>query len=220
MKVAGVDGWRDGWVMVVLRNGRFFEAGVARTAAGLIDIAGDAEIIAVDIPIGLPAAGRRRADIEAKRRLGARSSSVFFAPPRPVVEAEPFAAANALAKERFGFGISRQSYGLRTKILEVDALDDTRLYEVHPELAFRELAGTVLPSKKTWGGVGGRRRALLEAGIKIPWDLESVQAVPVDDVLDAAAAAWSAHRIATGEAECVPARPERDATGRSMAIWF
>jgi predicted RNase H-like nuclease len=43
--------------------------------------------------------------------------------------------------------------------------------------------------------------------------------VPVDDVLDAAGAAWSAHRIATRVARPLPDPPEqRD--GRSIAIWY
>ncbi|MGH9461043.1 MAG: DUF429 domain-containing protein [Vicinamibacteria bacterium] len=40
-----------------------------------------------------------------------------------------------------------------------------------------------------------------------------------DDVLDAAAASWSAARIARGEAASLPAPPERDANGYPMAIW-
>jgi len=41
----------------------------------------------------------------------------------------------------------------------------------------------------------------------------------VDDVLDAAAAAWTAHRFALGRAEAVqPA--VRDRNGREITIWF
>ena len=42
-----------------------------------------------------------------------------------------------------------------------------------------------------------------------------------DDLLDAAALAWVAVRIARGEARCVPENPPRDPiTGQEMAIWF
>jgi predicted RNase H-like nuclease len=44
--------------------------------------------------------------------------------------------------------------------------------------------------------------------------------VPVDDVLDAAAAAWSAHRIALGIAGRVPEAPELDAEGRAVEILY
>jgi predicted RNase H-like nuclease len=41
----------------------------------------------------------------------------------------------------------------------------------------------------------------------------------LDDVLDAAASAWSAQRIATGKALCLPGPPEL-ADGREGAIWY
>jgi predicted RNase H-like nuclease len=43
--------------------------------------------------------------------------------------------------------------------------------------------------------------------------------VPLDDVLDAAAAAWSADRLARGEAEPLPDPPAM-VDGREVAIWF
>jgi predicted RNase H-like nuclease len=43
---------------------------------------------------------------------------------------------------------------------------------------------------------------------------------PVTDTLDAAAVAWSAWRIATGQAVVVPGRPQRDAQGREIAIRY
>jgi predicted RNase H-like nuclease len=58
-------------------------------------------------------------------------------------------------------------------------------------------------------------------GIVVPVDLGPAGRVAgVDDVLDAAVAAWSAQRIARGEARCLPDPPERDAEGRSVAIWY
>jgi len=43
--------------------------------------------------------------------------------------------------------------------------------------------------------------------------------VPLDDVLDAAAAAWSAHRVATGVVQSLPEPPEI-VQGQLVAIWF
>jgi predicted RNase H-like nuclease len=146
---------------------------------------------------------------------------VFNVPPRAVLEAAPYAAANQLSKEQYGRGISRQSYALRGKILEVDSIArrDERLFEVHPEVTFAAMAGRTLHYKKTWVGTSERRRLIRLAGIEIPDDLGGAGVVPVDDILDAAAVAWTADRIAQGVAEAIPAEPEYDGKLR-MAIWI
>ncbi|MFI6764988.1 DUF429 domain-containing protein [Streptomyces sp. NPDC050355] len=61
-------------------------------------------------------------------------------------------------------------------------------------------------------------RSLLPGAL--PDDLGDAGRTPPDDVLDAAAAAWTAHRIACGRARSVPNPPERDAGGRPVAIWY
>jgi len=75
--------------------------------------------------------------------------------------------------------------------------------------------------KKSWHGQVDRLRLLAVAGIRIPGDLGPVSATPPDDVIDAAAAAWSAHRIAAGTGEKVgklvpDLRPNRNAG----FIWY
>ena len=220
MHVVGVDGWREGWVGVVLRDAGVQEIWIAADATRLIERAGGAAVIGIDIPIGLASSSLRTCDTEARRLLGRKGSSVFAVPPRSVLRLEPYAEANARCKAQFGFGISRQSYSLRSKILEVDALDDGRLFEIHPELAFQAMAGEALPSKKSWSGMSARRRALEAVGIAIGDDIGEAGVVPVDDVLDAAAVAWTAHRILQGEASVVPDTPEFDELGKRMAIWF
>ncbi len=47
----------------------------------------------------------------------------------------------------------------------------------------------------------------------------AVEKVPADDVLDAAAVAWSAGRIAHGQAVCVPDPPQTGDRGQPIAIW-
>jgi predicted RNase H-like nuclease len=47
----------------------------------------------------------------------------------------------------------------------------------------------------------------------------AAQADP-DDVLDAAAAAWSAHRVATGVAGSMPDPPQVNERGQRVAKWF
>ncbi len=221
--VVGVDGWRRGWVAISLRNGRFAGAEVFARFEDLLAAHGHADAIGVDIPIGIPVSGPRPADVEAKRRLGRGGSSVFPTPPRTVLESPDHASATALHVQLAGHGLSQQSFALRPKILEVDALVTASdpVIEVHPEVTFIELAGERLSaSKKTWAGVMRRMALLSEAGIDLPVDLGAASVVPVDDVLDAAAVAWSADRYARGEALSLPADPPRDQRGREVAVWY
>ncbi len=58
------------------------------------------------------------------------------------------------------------------------------------------------------------------AGIRLPGDVAVLASAVPDDVLDAAVAAWSAHRVATGSAVCLPNPPEIDDLGRRVAICY
>ena len=117
-----------------------------------------------------PRSGPRAADVEARRFVGARGSSVFPTPIRPVLEAPTYADARAVAVELTGKSVSAQSYALRHKILEVDehSVRDARLIEVHPEVSFSELARRPLLSKHRSDGLAERRALLEEAGIDVP----------------------------------------------------
>lgn len=118
--------------------------------------------------------------------------------PREVAEIADYTEANALMKRLTGKGLSAQSFALREKILEAAAASfaDPRLFEVHPECSFRAMAGNAIPDrKKTWAGFHARRSALAAEGIELPPRFSSsADSVGLDDVVDAAAAAWTAHR--------------------------
>jgi predicted RNase H-like nuclease len=225
-EVVGVDGCPGGWVAILLR-GRA-AAGAGFFAAGFADLLATiptGALVAVDIPIGLPERGWRKADAAARQFLRGQASSVFSTPPRPVVEAPNYQEANRRCRELTGQGLSRQAFALAAKILDVDrsrAEVGARLYEVHPEVSFRALATTPLQAgKRTWTGHMQRRALLEQAGIVVPADLGAAgRMAGVDDVLDAAVAAWSAQRIAAGIARSLPDPPERDAEGRAVAIWY
>jgi predicted RNase H-like nuclease len=209
-RVAGVDGYRGGWVAVVLdaSGSRVVTARDFEAIAAL-----DVDVIAVDVPIGIPAT-ERAADMEARKVVGPRASSVFTTPPRAALEAATFAEAVAEARAVTGKGISQQAYALRHRILEVDAFAerDDRIVEVHPEVSFAELAVAPLPySKRTPAGLAERRGLLARAGIEVP----EAPGVPEADVLDAAVAAWTARRYDRGEARPLPEHHE----GRIGAIW-
>jgi predicted RNase H-like nuclease len=55
---------------------------------------------------------------------------------------------------------------------------------------------------------------------ELPSGLESADRVGALDLIDAAAAAWSAWRIARDEARSLPEPPETAADGRPVAIWY
>jgi predicted RNase H-like nuclease len=98
---------------------------------------------------------------------------------------------------------------LQAKILQVDRWvrqAPVRVVEVHPEASFAELAGAVLQLRKScWAGMVLRRRLLAAAGISLPDDLGLAGGkAGVDDVLDAAAAAWTAVRVLRGQALSTP----------------
>ncbi len=224
-RVLGVDGCKGGWVGVVL-DGRDASACFGATIAALVsaaESAGAVEVVAIDIPIGLSDTGRRQADVQAARAIGLRRSSVFMTPIRRALEAADHATASRIHREVVGVGISQQAYALRVKILEVDAWVRTekhRVVEVHPEVSFARMAEKFLDHRKaTWAGVEQRRELLAAEGIALTGDLGLAgKMAGVDDVLDAAAAAWSARRVAAGTAASLPSPPE-DLNGWPCAIW-
>jgi len=225
MRVAGVDGARHGWVAVSLEASG--PAVTVRAGPSLdtllapdIDPAGTT-VVGIDMPLGLLETGWREADRAARRLLGPRRSSVFAIPPRAVWAEASYPAANLRCRELTGQGLSAQAWGLRAKLLEANQYRQTcghPLYEVHPELAFGAMAGAPLAaSKHTGPGRDERRRLLARAGLEIP---AGIPAALIGDVLDAAAVAWSARRIAAGHAVTVPDVPQYDSLGREIAIRY
>ena len=178
-------------------------------------------VVGIDMPLGLLETGWREADRAARGLLGPRRSSVFAIPPRAVWAEASYQAANLRCRELTGQGFSAQAWGLRAKLLEANQYRETcghRLYEVHPELAFGALAGVPLAaSKHTGAGRDLRRELLVRAGIEIPG---GHPAALLGDILDAAAVAWSAGRIAAGQAITIPPVPQYDGQGREISIRY
>ena len=226
MRVTGVDACRRGWVAVTLEaSGRAQLPRLAcvRMHESLASVLGPApdpaRVVGIDMPLGLLESGWRQADRTARGLLGPRRSSVFAIPPRAVWAQESYPAANQCCRELTGQGFSVQAWGLRAKLLEANRYREAcqhPMYEVHPELAFGAMAGTPLAdSKHTTAGLERRRDLLALAGIG-----PVTKAAPVTDTLDAAAVAWSAWRIATGQAIVLPDQPQRDSRGREIAIRY
>ena len=190
--IAGVDGCKAGWIAVTKRRDEPISVRVCGTFGQVLAGLAEDAIVAIDMPIGLPAFtrhGGRGPEKLVRRFLGQRQSSVFSIPSRAAVYAadEPFTTldrwyeahriASGVARETSDppRGISIQAFGIFSKIRELDRLMRERpelrlrVVESHPEVAFWRLDGEqamALP-KKVKGRVNPagmeERKALLSA---------------------------------------------------------
>lgn len=238
--VAGVDGCRGGWLVVVrpIDDPAAARSCLVPTFAEVLLLDPSPRVIAVDMPIGLPersGPGGRPADAAARSNLGGRRSAVFSVPARSaVMHADyPAACAAALLASDPPRKVSKQTFNLFPKIREIDALMSphlqSRVVECHPEVAFWALNGKTaldqpkkVKSRPYEPGLALRRTLLEAAGYapallrNAPWRAADAGA---DDLLDATANSWTAARIALGRAQRFPADPPRDAKGIRMEIW-
>jgi predicted RNase H-like nuclease len=207
--VIGVDGCASGWIAA------------SRDARGAI--------IAVDVPIGLLECGARDCDVEARRLLGVRRSSVFPAPIRPILAATSQADASRIRRSIEDKGVSIQTWAIVPKIVEVDGFlraDEARreiVREVHPEVSFFFLNGERPMSAAKRKAVGQAERL----SILRHWGGEAIIDAlarrreldcKADDIVDALVALWTAERIARGTAISIPGRPPLDAYGLRMEM--
>lgn len=235
--VAGVDGCPAGWAAVCW-NGIEARAVLCAEFAMVLDLPEAPGVIAVDIPIGLPERaqrGGRACDIQARAGLGNRQSAVFAVPARAAISERDYRRACAVALEHSDppRKISKQCFNLFPKIREVDAVVtpalQARVFECHPEAAFRAMNGRrpldepkKVKSRPYDPGLELRRTLLERQGFPVEFlravHLPKSKAGP-DDVLDACACAWTAARIARGAATRFPEDPPVDANGLRMEIW-
>ncbi len=226
--MAGADGCPGGWI-VVRDAGRAVAAELVADAAGLLALAHEVEALGVDIPIGLAHDGPRACDVAARAFLGAgRTSSVFPAPVRAVLGAADYPDACARSLVACGKKLTLQTWHLMPRIRDVDTAlrgepaTAARIHEVHPEASFHLWSGRAgLPPKKTAAGRAARL-TLVEGRWPGAWAATRAAhrkaLVRDDDLLDAFAALWSAHRIAAGTALRLPAESARDTHGLPMVI--
>ncbi len=205
MAVLGIDGCPGGWVgALVDGDGLAWHTGPFDELLQL-----PAAVVAVDIPIGLPAGpSRRTADLEARAALGRQRSSVFLAPPRAVLDAVDQPDATRLSRAAGSTGVSIQLFHVLAKIAEVDEALRTdpaagaRVVEVHPEVSFRRIARhDALASKRTAAGRDARLDALRTWLPAFALPAPQPGRARADDCLDAAVCAWTAQRWQRGEAD-------------------
>ena len=222
-RAIGLDGFRNGWVAVLL-DSDLHEIRFCHDVAGALSVGFDRA--AIDIPIGMTEDGERACDLLARERLRPHASRVFTGARRWLwLEFSDPDRANRDALQRGQKRVSRQLWHLGPKIMEVDRFVRANrthdIREAHPELVFLRLNGCKpLSSKKSEDGIRLRRLLLKREGIRMidRWlaDERLGTGAKCDDVLDACAVAIAA-RDATG---CVPeGMAPRDAHGLPMQIW-
>lgn len=243
--LAGVDGCRDGWMVVFIHpRGQTVRTRVIKKFKDIVSAPERPALIAVDIPIGLPKFSPRQgrlAEQEVRSLVKRRRSSVFRIPSRRAVYAGVNCKAIPNDKNRYKHAcavarrtsadkkaFAKQGFYLFPKIVEVDRLLrrhkslKRRVYETHPELAFWRLNGERPAAHPKSGqlGIRLRKRLLVAAGLPS----EIVRASPprgakIDDLLDALACALIARRIRAKTAKSFPAPVRHDSYGLPMAIW-
>jgi predicted RNase H-like nuclease len=231
--VAGVDGCRAGWFVVLHDMAAAFNCVCVPCFSQVLALQEQPSVVAVDIPIGLLTAavpGGRDCDRMSRSLLGSlRGRSVFSAPVRGALAATTFSEANAMnrASSTALAGVSLQCFNIFLKLREVDAQMtpalQARVREVHPEVSFYELNGRtpLAAGKKTPAG-RQRRVALLQregfGAVAAAITAHSGAHVAADDVVDAFVTCWTAKRIHQGIAISAPPTPALDARGLRMEI--
>lgn len=198
----GVDGCRAGWIAVYKDLKENWMIEIYSDIFTLYESHSEADLILIDIPIGLLDNGEylRSCDKEARKILGKKRASSIFPPPcRSALYSNNYEDANRINREITGKGLSKQSWNISSKIRQLDILLSEKkelkdiFYESHPEVCFTALMGENPPKhyKKTIEGINERQN-LLEKYIptfKIILKDEITKfkksEVMIDDILDA-----------------------------------
>jgi len=232
----GADGCKAGWFCVVIENDGTWQTDVVPNVSELWSRFSSAEVILIDVPIGLREWGteRRVCDVEARQVLGGkRASSVFPAPCRSAIRAMSYSDACEINRRLTGRALSCQSWAICSRILEVDdfvsVTTATRgvVREIHPEVCFWGLASkrAMAHSKKCEDGIDERLRVLSGVYGRSEEVLSHGKSafrqthVASDDILDAVAGAVTAY-LGQGNLRTVPAAPETDSHGLAMEMVY
>jgi len=231
--VLGVDGCRDGWVIVEAKNQQIWNLEVFSTIQKLWDHYSDTLLILIDIPIGLRDKGSlpRLCDMNARKYLTRkRSSSIFPSPCRLALNASNYKQANEINRSQTGKGLSKQTWNITKKIKEVDKLlrENKKAQEIfiesHPEACFAALNDSPLHYyKKTSEGINERLSILknyyknIKSHVSKVMGLYSNRVLEMDDILDAWILAVSASR-GRSNLRFLPNDFEYDSMGLPMRI--
>lgn len=230
----GMDGCKAGW-FYFRRDGKNISHGIARSIHNLaISLPEDSRVF-IDIPIGLVDQGStgRSCDVGARKLLGgAKASSVFSAPCRPVLKASSYEEAKEISFKAIGKKLSIQAFSITPKIKELDDFllnqdHNMSIREVHPEVCFWALndRSSVVSSKKTEDGFEDRLLLLRKFVPNISDLVDEVlntylrKEVARDDILDALVAMVVAC-TSDDALQTIPVAPSIDSKGLPMEIVF
>ncbi len=233
MLYIGVDACRKGWFAVSIGTDKRFKIGIFETITDFWNSLKSKSLILIDIPIGLPDGGKRQCDVEARRLLQKRASSVFPVPCRQAVYATTYRKACRINLQTLGVKLSVQTWNIAGKIREVDDLlrKDKKarrcVRESHPEICFWALAGGSPMSHYKKSESGSRQRLNLLKRIHpatefiVDTALEEYpkKYLAQDDILDAVALAVTASAGVNALAS-IPENPPRDPLDLPMEIVY
>lgn len=228
MRYIGLDGCKTGWIVVAWDGKDKWEIRLIPEVSDLPTHYPTPHQILVDIPIGLPYRHPRLCDGAARKVLTRlRGSSVFPVPSRQSLQAPDYPTACEVNLGIMNRKLSKQTWNIGNKILEVDRFLQTHDYpmrECHPEVAFWALnKRRPMPhGKKTSEGQSDRLQLLQSY-----WDQSQTmlqhtmktymrKEVLADDILDATALAIAA----TFPLQTLPEKPEIDEVGLPMEIVY
>lgn len=235
-KFIGIDGTPGGWLVVIYDRDGFVDHSIDTDIESVWESHSDAEVILIDIPIGLPeGSGPRTCDSRARERLdGHRKSSVFPVPVREATRKDRYEEAKQVQEEQTDGSLSTQSWAISDKIEQVDKyLLDHReaqdtIRESHPEVCFDALnKGNPMEHSKTsesakafWERVSVLEEidpGILQTIRRIANNVDG--SVSHDDILDALVLALTASPL-TGELESLPSERETDEEDLPKQIWY
>ena len=229
----GIDSCRKGWFYTIITDGSGCKTGVAPDIEWIWNNFAKANLILIDIPIGLPSISHRTCDTRARKFLGpGKTSSVFPPPCREALYAKNYEEACEINQKILGKKTSRQAWSIAPKIREVDEFLKShpeakkKIRETHPEVCFRALAGKpIVHSKKSNEGFSERLAVLgsylpeAEKTINNTLARSKRKDVKPDDILDSMAAAITA-RFGNKRLGTLPENTETDSTGLPMEIVY
>lgn len=155
MTLLGIDGCRSGWCVASLVNNQI-TVRIHSKIYEIINYYSEANIILIDIPIGLGdhKITRDLDDIARKHLIPGRSASIFIPPVRESLLEHTYEKAKQINNQITGRKISIQTWNISGKIRELDDFISLHaaylkiLKEAHPEICFKYLNDGTLPKYK------------------------------------------------------------------------
>lgn len=233
MKYFGIDGCRGGWFYVGIDEKNEYCFGIISNIESILEITKEAQLVLIDIPIGLRENEKleRLCDLEARKVLRKRSSSVFPTPSRLAIKCDQYFKASQINFQCTGRKLSKQSFSIAKKIEEVDRLFDstslqTKYREMHPEVCFWALNNKT-PIEFSKGKSNGFQERKFILKKFYPYSEKLIEGamqkylrkdLAKDDIIDALIGAVSATFYPN--IISLPSEPELDRKGLKMEIVY